>query len=323
MVRIKRNNISFEYEIIPVIYDNIFHMLLNKENVKTLEFAVSSIMNYTYPRVCKNVSVLNIRLTTSNTKQKQKYVDLILKIEDTILILELNNNYEGNYTRNYLFMVQELLNNYNLPIEKSKTKKNYNKIYEKIVRVILVNLNWYKSIIKREKIPFKEVIETPYPSEDVEGNVSKIININMDKVSKMNYNEITNDLYFYKLLTITNKKELDDFLLLYDKNNLLSNYKKIITKISNGTDYEEGKMSENIEFHARMQDSYLDGVCEGKRLGINQGIDQGITQGINLGREETQIFIAKNLLKNKMPLAKIIEITGISKSNLELVQKEI
>lgn len=145
----------------------------------------------------------------------------------------------------------------------------------------------------------------------------------MDKVSKMNYNEITNDLYFYKLLTITNKKELDDFLLLYDKNNLLSNYKKIITKISNGTDYEEGKMSENIEFHARMQDSYLDGVCEGKRLGINQGIDQVITQGINLGREETQIFIAKNLLKNKMPLAKIIEITGISKSNLELVQKEI
>ncbi len=72
-----------------------------------------------------------------------------------------------------------------------------------------------------------------------------------------------------------------------------------------------------------MQDSYLDGVCEGKRLGINQGIDQGITQGINLGREETQMFIAKNLLKNNMPLAKIIEITGISKSNLELVQKEI
>ena len=75
--------------------------------------------------------------------------------------------------------------------------KNYNKIYEKIIRVILVNLNWYKSIIKREKIPFKEVIETPYPSEDVEGNVSKIININMDKVSKMNYNEITSDLYLY------------------------------------------------------------------------------------------------------------------------------
>lgn len=116
MVRIKRNNISFEYEIIPVIYDNIFHMLLNKENMKTLEFAVSSIMNYTYQRVCKNVSVLNIRLTTSNTKQKQKYVDLILKIEDTILILELNNTYEGNYTRNYLFKIQELLNNYNLPI---------------------------------------------------------------------------------------------------------------------------------------------------------------------------------------------------------------
>lgn len=64
-----------------------------------------------------------------------------------------------------------------------------------------------------------------------------------------------------------------------------------------------------------MQDSYLDGVCEGKMLGI--------TQGINLGREETQIFIAKNLLKNKMSIAKIIEITGISKSNLELVQKEI
>lgn len=139
----------------------------------------------------------------------------------------------------------------------------------------------------------------------------------------MNYNEIDCEDYFYKLLTIATKVELNKFILLYDKNNLLTNYKKIITKISNGTDYEEGKMSENIEFHARMQDSYLDGVSEGKRQGmsrgISRGISQGISQGISLGREETQIEIAKNLLKNNMPLDKIIEVTGISKSNLDMI----
>lgn len=69
----------------------------------------------------------------------------------------------------------------------------------------------------------------------------------MDKVSKMNYNEITNDLCFYKLLTITTRKELDDFLLLYDKNNLLSNYKKIITRYQMELLMRRGKMSENIE----------------------------------------------------------------------------
>lgn len=224
--------------IVPIKSDKVFHILLNKENTPTLEFVVMHIMNYSYKRVHGHVKVENIRLSVEHTKRKEKYADLVLRIEDTIIIIELNNNYNGNYIRNFLFTCQELLNNYNLPDVKGEEP---NKVYKKIAKMVLVNLNWYKSLENIKKYKVKNIIRVPYPDISIRGNVLRIININLDKMAKINYNMLEKSDYFYKLLTINNDVELEEFIRLYDTYNLLDNYKNNLVKISKNIDYTRDK----------------------------------------------------------------------------------
>ena len=52
-------------------------------------------------------------------------------------------------------------------------------------------------------------------------------------MAKINYNMLEKGDYFYKLLTINNSLELEEFIRLYDTYNLLDNYKNNLVKISN------------------------------------------------------------------------------------------
>ena len=48
-----------------------------------------------------------------------------------------------------------------------------------------------------------------------------------------------------------------------------------------------------------------------------EGIEKGIQQGLEQGVEQARIDVAKKLLKIKMPIEQIIEITGLSKEEIE------
>lgn len=77
-----------------------------------------------------------------------------------------------------MFTCQELLNNYNLPDVKGEEP---NKVYKKIAKMVLVNLNWYKSLENIKKYKVKNIIRVPYPDISIRGNVLRIININLDR----------------------------------------------------------------------------------------------------------------------------------------------
>ncbi len=97
-------------------------------------------------------------------------------------------------------------------------------------------------IIKTDKnVKVKNIIRVPYPDISIRGNVLRIININLDKMAKINYNMLEKNDYFYKLLTINNNVELEKFIRLYDTYNLLDNYKNNLVKISKNIDYTRDK----------------------------------------------------------------------------------
>ena len=91
-------------EIIQVKYDILFHDLFNEEDISTLEWAASQILECEPSELKGKVSVKNVRLTRTNPKERNKYVDLIIEYKNEKIILELNNNYVGIYTRNQLYV---------------------------------------------------------------------------------------------------------------------------------------------------------------------------------------------------------------------------
>ena len=55
--------------------------------------------------------------------------------------------------------------------------------------------------------------------------------------------------------------------------------------------------------------------------GINIGISQGMKQGINQGMKQGKIEIAKSMIQENMNLELIRKITGLSKEEIEKLQK--
>lgn len=202
-------NTNKKESIVPIKNNELFYLLLNKDNMNILEFFVMHIMNYSYQRVHGKVEF-------ENTTLKEENHNLILKIENTTIIIYLNTNYDGNYMRNFLFACQREIDNYN--VENIFTRDFYS-----VPKVILLNLDWYKNLEDSKKIKMKEVSKISY-ADFIDDFIFQVININLNKFSKVSYNELKNEDCFYKLLTIDKKEELTEFIKKYNENNLLDNY---------------------------------------------------------------------------------------------------
>ena len=276
-------------ELLQVRTDTIFHDLYNKEDMNALEWAVMQILGCSYDDIHGRVTVGNIRLTRTSKKDKNKYLDLIVEYKNEKIIIELNNNFSGFYTRNILYAANVLMNNYQI-----KGKKNINNdYYQEIVRVLLVNLNWYKSKKNSDKVPGKRIYEIPHSDFEEKGYILKIINVNLDYFDNLCYDEISEGDKLYKLLTVKSKDELD---MLTKSEKMLEHYSNKLIDLSSNKEYTEGIMDEIIEENVAKQTAYL------------VGKDEGIEQGIEQNKREMVV----NLFKNNVPIDVISESSGLT-----------
>ena len=202
------NFILSDDEILEVKYDRLFHDLFNEQEMDTIEWMVSKILECDIKIIHNKVRVGNIRLTNKSKDDKQKFVDLVIYLDQCIYVIEMNNNFNGNYLRNLLYLMNTINNSYIIGDE----------YQEKKIQGILVNLNW----TKKDDIPPKEVITYPYPiiNEDKIFFV-KIMNINLSYYQNLCYNGSSDKDVLYKLLTRKKKAELK---AIVDNEKYLTNY---------------------------------------------------------------------------------------------------
>jgi len=273
--------------ILQIKNDLLFHDLINKENIDIIEWIVMTILDLSYNEVHKNCRIDNIRLTRNNKKDRSKYVDLIIRYKDNIIIIELNNNFNGYSTRNIVFGMTEIVNHY------SRDNESY---YKDMIKVKLINLNWHKN---KKKSVIKKRIDRVYSLEDLEkGLLYEIINVNLDKYALLKYNNIDTKEKLYKLLTIDNEEELNNFC---KDERLLDFYKKKLIKLSKNEKYKEESMTELMERNIMLEESYTSGKIEGK--------------------EETQRNTVINMFERNFDLNTISDITKLSVSKIKKIIK--
>lgn len=267
-----------EGELLQVRNDIVFHDVFNEEEMSTLEWTVMQILGCSYDDVHGNVKVENIRLSRLTPTERVKYVDLKLELGNVTTIIELNNNYKDDYTRNLLYAYNSIIN---------KFKRGGMDYYtaRKTIKVILVNLNWYKGGLK-ENIPPKTIDKYRYPNAKINDNILEIININLDYYEKIEYNKVSESDKLWKLLTITKKEELK---LFTEKEKLLDSYQQKIIKLSLDKEYRD----------KIMWDESLDKLFEE-------------IEAFEVGKEKTQKDMIINLYKNKVSVDIISRSCGLS-----------
>ena len=279
-----------EEEILQVRSDILMHDLFNEEEMSTLEWTVMQILGCSYEEVHGNVKVENIRLSRLTPSERVKYVDLKLEHDNITTIIELNNNYKGDYTRNLLYAYNSMIN---------KCKRGGMDYYsaKKTIKVILVNLNWYKGGLK-SNIPAKTIDKYKYPNSKINDNILEIINVNLDYYEKIEYNKVSESDKLWKLLTITNKKELQ---LFTEKEKMLNSYQRKIITLSLDKEYRD----------KIMWDESLDKLFE-EIEAFERGKEKGIEQGIEKGIEQTKRDMVINLYKNNVSIDIISQSSGMS-----------
>ena len=294
----KNNYILGENEILEIKSDRLFHDMFNEHEMDTIEWAVMQILDKTYEEIHGNVRVGNIRLTNISKSDKQKFVDLVVYLSDKIIVIELNNNYEGNYLRNVLYSMNVINNSY-IEGDEYGNKK---------VQGILVNLNWHKS----EKKYSRYEIEYAYPKECEENRdyLLKIININLAFYENKSYNKFKGVDKLSKLFTINDRKELETFT---NEEKMLNDYYNKMDRLSRDEEYCRMIWDERIERNLRKAEEYYNG----EQAGIRQGIKEGIEKGISEGKKEIVI----NMYNKNMSLDIISECVNLSFDEVDRIIK--
>ena len=278
--------------LLQVRNDRLFHDLFNENDMDTLEWVVMQILECSYEEIHGNVHINNVRLVNTYQEERGKYVDLVVDYKGEKIIIEMNNNYVGNYMKNLLYSFNVISNYYNV----GTSTIDFSKIRAK---AILVNLNWHS---KKElaSMPPKEEITLPYPEETLRKEkdfLLKIINVNLDFYHKLNYNEVDRWDELWKLLTINNYQEMDKFI---KDINMLNYYRKKLYTLSNNEGYLELIMNDDIRRNAEIEGYYNAGVLE--------GIERGIERGITSNRNE----MVMNMHKENIPIETISKCANIT-----------
>lgn len=81
----------------------------------------------------------------------------------------------------------------------------------------------------------------------------------------------------------------------------------------------EIRLMSQLEEQAALETARDKGTLKGMELGKKEGMELGKKEGLELGKKEEKIETAKKLIKLKMPIEKISEITGLSEEEIRKI----
>jgi predicted transposase/invertase (TIGR01784 family) len=282
-----RNNINEKF--FTAKNDRVFKILMfNDKNVKILKSFLETILKVKID----NINYLHTDENKGNIHLKQNNLDVLVDTNAGRIGIEMNAIDKAFiHTRNVAYIADEYSHYF-------KVGDNY----DESTKFLQINLTYGMKGRRKDK---KEVRH--YKIQDEEGvkfvDNFEIIEYNMDEYEDMwkkNNIALIKDNWQFIMLNREEKeleklthieRKVDDFMEEIKKINQDPNYRQYISE-------EEDKR--------KIHNSELN---EAKNEGIKQGIEQGI--------EQKAIETAKNMLRKKINIETIMEITGLSKEKIE------
>ena len=276
-----------------IIFKNIFNV---KETIKRL-------LEETLELKVKEVYLANTEMPVEKIKERRKILDLVVYTEKEVINVEVNNAYKKDlYIRNFLYFCKLISSN----LEKSKD-------YTKLGKHIQLNLTWnmqkYIPFDIREKKKLEFYVKDEETGLKVFEDKFKIVNINMDYYVELWYSKkVEKESPFLLLLAAPTIEEMDE---IARGDRLMEKIAKEVKKLN-----FDPKITEEIAF----ENEHEIWANTMHSRGVEQGIEKGIEKGIEQGSKQEKIGIARNMLKDNMPIDTIIKYTGLKKEEIESLQ---
>ncbi len=272
-----------EKRFISLLSDTTFKHLFKKEEYKEFfNVIVKSIIDMDI----SNFELYDAELNSGNEKRDYR-LDLLLVNSDIDIIISIEmNQFPSEVTKfkNRLYVYTLLAKSLN---SGEDVKKKY---------IIQINFN-------KEKHPY--VSKASYSVMDLDTHKEikdfKIHEVYLENYKGIRYNGDNKEEMYLSLFTATSYEELRE-IAGDDKEAL-----KIVDELEKlGIDDKFGVIYDNEEMQKRMINTAR-----------NWGYDDGKAEGLEEGKKEEKISIAKNLLKDGMPIESVSKNTGLSIEELQ------
>jgi predicted transposase/invertase (TIGR01784 family) len=282
-----------EGEIIPINFDYVFEAIFTKEeNIDILENFLACYFNIDVNKLKGKVKILPRDLELESKKNKNKQIDLLLELDNEYINIELNNyGSDGIINRNIVYACSVHAKSLGYGIRD----------YTKIKKTIQINLNTkHKNKDLCEKYFFKN------ERGEVLSETIEIDNLDMVLGREICYNDYSNKLARWcMVLTSKTEEEFkkylgDDLMEKEAKSKLVDEVNKYSEDYNTVALYFE-RSKEELEKNTLLVEAE------------QKGHDKGVMEGIN----QRNIDIAKNMLKKSISIEDIIEITGLTKEEIE------
>ncbi|MCB1180319.1 MAG: Rpn family recombination-promoting nuclease/putative transposase, partial [Leptospiraceae bacterium] len=253
--------------------------------------------------------ILNPEIPKNKKKEKLSILDI--KAEDIlgdIFYIEMQAYSEKDFAKRTLFYWSKLFSS---TIEKGEEYEKIPKVYSfNFVNFnFLENTDHYHSVFKLKEISNPEIQLT----DALEIHIIELRKFRSN-LSGLN-NTLEEWLYTIKQISTLEEEQMKSLQKKSPKIKKAINAVKFVSLDENSREYYEYHLKAELDYNSGINGAFR----SGKEEGIKEGIEKGIAKGETLAKEKTAI----SMLKKKLDIKLIQEITGISIKQLKELQKKV
>ena len=249
-------------------------------------------------RKFKTFKIISPELTKNNIYEKGKYLDVLIKIDNLFVNIEVNShNYNGLSERNFSYIALVYASHI-------KVGEEYNNDLDFVQINLTVGLGTKMPEISISKVINKETLKLKVRNLE-------IYDVNLDKINSRCYNEDDDedDEYNFLKMMTASKEELE--FLAEKGDGFMKKIKDEVNRI-NDENYFANFISVEEDERKIRNTYYANGVEEGEARGERRGEKRGEKRG----KENDLIETAKNLLNLGISVEDISKGTGLSKQKI-------
>ena len=279
-----------EGKLIPATNDIIFKNLCFK-NRDFLAKLISLVTNIDYDYLYNNMYLANTDSKDVDIYKHHNEQDIIVSLDNLRINIEMSiNNKNMNIIKN-----RETSHKYAGNIRKKGDK--YIKEYI-FYQICIENYNVYNN---NYLITETGIADLTTGKHEVTDNTFRVFHVNLKNIKSVCYNELDEVNKFFKLLIINDTKELET---LSKGDEILEKAVKTIEQMNVDSMLLSKEEKEEILEYAT-------------KVGHIKDIEEAREEGKTLGEVKKQQEIARNMIKKGISLEDIMEITGLTKKEIE------
>ena len=290
-------------EIVPATYDCIYKAIM-RNCPKYRADTTSKLTSVSKKLILNTYKEMNVEYIIDNVLEKGKVSDVLFEVKGYVFNFEFNNRkWDGLIERNDAYLGK-------LKNDLIRIAKNY----ASLPKVIQININNFYCFLSKENLSeFKSRDKYGIVESDKWGKI--YVNLKLIRAKYDRGLELTKLEKELVILTLTKIDEIDK---LAEGDEELMEVANELKRLTNDA-YTIGLYDEEEE-RRRIENSIkITAKAQGLKQGLKQGVKQGVKQGIKQGASNEKKSIAKNLLKDGLPIPKVCEYTGLSKNQITML----